>query len=250
MEPRAMTWMSPSEIVTHGFATSPVVMMNEAHNGWSRCARTRRIGREILPAAHDAGCRHLAMEALPNLGDTGILTMPPRDVGYLAQPEMREFVEAAVHLSWTFVAYEINYAENDLSMKSTNRRELVQAENLSASWRQIGESPMLVWCGNAHHAKLSLQDWIPMGVRFKTLTGIEQFSISQTQTISFDGVRPPNIELTDDLRAALDARGGTAGFVAGEPPPGLEVPDIFDALILSTDNEMIGDPPPGFVVGQ
>ncbi len=242
-----MTWMTPSEIVTHGFATSPVVMMNEAHNGMSRCVRTRRVGREILSAAHAAGCRHLAMEALPNVGESSILTMPPRDVGYLAQPEMREFVEAAMHLSWMFVAYEINYRDDELSMESTNRRELVQAENLSAAWRKIGEVPMLVWCGNAHHAKLSGQDWTPMGIHFKELAGIEQFSICQTQTVSFDGVHPPNIELTGDLRAALDARGGAAGFIASDPPPGLEVPEYVDALILSTDNEMIGDPPVGLV---
>ena len=90
-----MTWMTPSEIASYGFARSPVVMMNEAHNGMSRCARTRRIGREILPAAHAAGCRTLAMEAIPNLGEGPSLLTSPPEVGYLAQPEMRELVEGA-----------------------------------------------------------------------------------------------------------------------------------------------------------
>jgi hypothetical protein len=243
MEPRAVTWMTPSEIVTHGFATSPVVMMNEAHNGMSRCARTRRVGREILPAAHEAGCRHLAMEAFPNVGETSVLTVPPFNTGYLRQPEMGELVQAAADLGWMFVAYEINYHDDELSMESTNRRELVQAENLVAAWHEIDRAPMLVWCGNSHHAKRSAMDWTPMGVRFMQLAGFEHFSIDQTKTISFAPGHQPCIELTDELRRELAARGGTSGFVAADPPPGLEVPDHCDALILSTDNEMIGHPP-------
>jgi hypothetical protein len=57
--------MSPSEIVSYGFATSPVVMMNEAHNGMSRCARTRRIGRESLPMSPSR--RSFAPEQRPNI---------------------------------------------------------------------------------------------------------------------------------------------------------------------------------------
>jgi hypothetical protein len=243
MEQRAVTWMTPSEIVTYGFATSPVVMMNEAHNGMSRCPRTRQVGREILPAAHEAGCRHLAMEAFPNVGETSILTLPPYDTAYLRQPEMRAFVQAATDLGWTFVAYEINHPDAELSMKSTNRRELVQAENLVASWHEIDRAPMLVWCGNSHHAKLGGGGWVPMGVHFKNLAGLDQFSIDQTETISFTPGHRPYLELTDELRRELAVRGGTSGFVAADPPPGLVVPDHVDALILSTDNEMVGDPP-------
>jgi hypothetical protein len=242
LESESSPWMTPSEIVSYGFAASPVVMMNEAHNGMSRCPRTRRVGREILPAAHAAGCRHLAMEALPNIPEPTLLTSPS-DVGYLAQPEMREFVDAARGLGWTLVPYEINYQDDALTMESTNRREQVQAENLVAAWEQIDRGPMLVWCGNGHHAKVSGGGWTPMGVRFMDLSGIAQFSIDQTSTISFVAGHQPNIELTDDLRATLDARGGTAGFIAGEPPAGWDVPDYCDALILSTDNEMVGDPP-------
>ena len=250
-----MTWMKSSEIVTHGFATSPVVMMNEAHNGMSRCARTRQVGGEILPAAHAAGCRYLAMEALSNLGHgptIGVVSLP--DGGYLAQPEMLEFVDAARALGWTLVVYEIGWAvtpiehrDNPLTWAATNHRELVQAENLVAAWLQIDHAPMLVWCGNGHHATIAAREWVPMGVHFKRLAGVEHFAIDQTQTVSFDGVRPPNIELTDELRAALEMRGGTAGFIGSDPPPGLEAPDHFDALILSTDNEMVGEPPPGLV---
>ena len=239
-----MTWMTPSEIVRRGFEISPVVMMNEAHNGMSRCARTRRVGHEILPAAHEAGCRHLAVEALPNPGWGATFVDSPPEVGYLNQPEMREFVDRAVGLGWTFVAYEIGYLQDDaLTMEATNHREQVQAENLVAAWLQMGRVPMLVWCGNGHHAKLGGGGWTPMGVHFKALSGREQFCISQTETVAFAPGHRPYIELNDALRHTLDGFGGTAGFVRSDPPPGLEVLDHFDALILSTDNEMVGDPP-------
>ena len=61
---RKLIWRSPEEIVEIGFQRSTVVMMNEAHSGMARCIRTRQIGRRILPVAHRAGVRYLAMEAL------------------------------------------------------------------------------------------------------------------------------------------------------------------------------------------
>ena len=40
-------------------------MANEAHNGFARCVRTREVGVRMIWAAHEAGGRRLAMEALP-----------------------------------------------------------------------------------------------------------------------------------------------------------------------------------------
>jgi hypothetical protein len=62
--PPQEVWRSPEEIIEIAFQRSPVVMMNEAHDGWRRCIRTRQIGRQILPVAHKVGVRYLAMEAL------------------------------------------------------------------------------------------------------------------------------------------------------------------------------------------
>jgi hypothetical protein len=62
-EPRKK-WRSPEELVELGLARSRVVMMNEHHNGLKRSVRTRVIGKRVLPTAHAAGVRHLAMEAL------------------------------------------------------------------------------------------------------------------------------------------------------------------------------------------
>ena len=58
-------WCSVEELTRWGFTHAPVVMANEAHNGLTRSIRTREIRIRILRAAHRAGVRRLAMEALP-----------------------------------------------------------------------------------------------------------------------------------------------------------------------------------------
>jgi hypothetical protein len=83
--PPKQIWHSPEEIIEIAFPRSSVVMMNEAHNGWKRCIRTRQIGQRILPVAHQAGVRHLAMEALnPVFAEEGNRTrlVPDHKEGY------------------------------------------------------------------------------------------------------------------------------------------------------------------------
>jgi len=53
------------ELTQWGFAHAPVLMANEAHDGETRCIRTREVGVRMVQAAHEAGVRRLAMEALP-----------------------------------------------------------------------------------------------------------------------------------------------------------------------------------------
>jgi hypothetical protein len=53
---------SPEELLRIGFERASVVIVNECHNGMLRSRRTRAVGRRLLPAAHQAGVRHLAME--------------------------------------------------------------------------------------------------------------------------------------------------------------------------------------------
>jgi hypothetical protein len=240
-----MTWRSPSELVTLGFSRAPIVMMNEGHNGLQRCARTRRIGKAILPAAHAAGCRTLAMEALAHPGDgptTFTAANPPERVVYLEQPEMWDFVEAALALGWTLVAYE---PSGDLApaallgdgddryrgLPFTNWREEQQATNILRAF--AGHTPMLVWCGNGHHFKTA-SDWVPMGSVVAAKTPV--FCIDQIVTVALAEGHTPPIVLTPELSATLESLGGTAGFLVDETPAGLRRITNVDAVLLSTDN--------------
>jgi hypothetical protein len=100
----AGAWRTPQELVQEGFRRSRVVMLNEAHDGLTRCVRTRRLGRQILPSAHAMGVRHLAMEALqPGDAEAANTSRRPPDAagGYLAQADMRDLIQAALELGWT-----------------------------------------------------------------------------------------------------------------------------------------------------
>ena len=130
-------WRPVEDLVRWGFAHAPVVMANEAHNGLARCIRTREVGVRMIRAAHEAGVRRLAMEALPwPARDTPgpITAIPPRRGGYLAQPDMRRLITTALELGWSLWAYEAVFetaARTDqaemLSMEFTNWRDREQA---------------------------------------------------------------------------------------------------------------------------
>jgi hypothetical protein len=89
---RLMELRTSEELLAIGFSRSRVVMMNEAHHLMKRCVRTREIGRRLLPAAHAAGVRHFAIEALHSHGFT--------------LPDMQRLVDGAEELGWKVIPYE------------------------------------------------------------------------------------------------------------------------------------------------
>lgn len=239
-------WQSPSELVAEGFSCARVVMVNEAHSGIERCIRTRLVGRHILPAAHECGVRHLAMEALhPREWVTTAnrtRSVPPRDAGYLSQPEMRELVGDALALGWTLWPFEADFdsAPADIarqrhtpSVTFTNWRMFCQGRNLAGVMTGIpSDERLLVWCGWSHGSKARLGGVVPMGVVFGELTGLQHFFIDQTIT-----VRPRlGSSIVEDLRPVLQAQGGTAGLLRQFAGPLARNLDA-DAFIFSLDND-------------
>jgi len=240
-------WCSVEELVRWGFAHARVVMANEAHNGLAHCIRTREVGIRMVRAAHEAGVRQLAMEALPwpTKDIPGpIRDIPPAGGGYLAQPDMRRLIAAALELGWSLWAYEAVFemtADTDpaefRTMEFTNWREREQAANL----RQLTEAgpaePLLVWCGNGHASKVKAREWVPMGWHFRAMSGTDPFVIDQTVTVSFEGRPQPWVQaLLDELGETLAAHGGTAGILRDQAPPPLDGYDHADALVVSTEN--------------
>jgi hypothetical protein len=264
-----VNWRSPEEIVEIAFQRATVVMMNEAHNGWKRCIRTRQIGQRILPIAHRAGVRHLAMEALyPVFAEQGNRTrvLPEKNERYLAQPEMRSLIQTALDLGWSLIAYEadifqwlsarynLNFPKTDdlyeasdqlqpyqaelTSMEFTNWREEQQARNLIKALESLPpNTPLLVWCGNSHQSRQPLQDWIPMGYQFKQLSGMDPFAIDQTRTVNFTD-DPYQPKFFEEFTQDLIAYGGTAGFLLEEAPSIFVHNADADAYLLSLENEL------------
>ncbi len=240
---------SVADLTHWAFSQSRVVMANEAHDGLLRCPRTRRVGQRIVRAAHQDGVRRLAMEALNHRpdGTAGPITsLPGPRGGYLAQPDMRELMATALDLGWTLWAYEAVFdpaALADLdqlrTMESTNHREHEQARHLT-ELVDSDPSPLLVWCGNGHASKQVMEDWIPMGWRFRELSGVDPFVIDQLITITFPGEENPwRNELIESMAGLLEANGGTLGIRREHAPPPLNEHTWVDGLILSTDNAFL-----------
>lgn len=231
-------WRTPEELAEIAWARSPVVLVNEAHDGVRRCIRTRETGIRIVKKATEVGVRHLAMEALFDRGFTERANrdrrLPEIETGYLGQPEMRALIELALRLGWTLISYEADMARkpeglDQLSVEATNWREDQQARNLTAALSQLpGGTPVLVWCGNHHLAKNRSGDWLPMGQRLQLLSRAEPFSIDQTLSVDFarPGVRPVGASWAEAFADTLDEQGGTVGFLADEAPAGWPCSDI------------------------
>jgi hypothetical protein len=241
-------WCSVEELTQFAFANSPVVMANEAHNGLARCVRTREVGARIIQAAHKAGVRRLAMEALPSPGNDApepILEIPSRDGGYLAQPDMRRLITTALDLGWSLWAYEasVDFRKSEaewLSLEFTNWREREQAKNLRQVVAAAPGDPLLVWCGNGHADREGGNGWIPMGHHFAATSGIRQFVIDQTVTVDFTGRGPDQWvrDLVAELSGTLAAHGGCAGILREQAPPPLDGRTGVDAVVVSTENEV------------
>jgi hypothetical protein len=262
-------WRTPEEIVEIAFQRASVVMMNEAHDGWRRCIRTRQIGKRILPVAHQAGVRHMAMEALfPALTEKGNRrrAVPEGEFGYVSQPEMKALIQAALDLGWTLIAYEadefqwlsarhgIQFTDSEnpyeryqqykgfgselMSMEYTNWREEQQALNIVAALQSLpAGTPLLVWCGNGHLSKRTLNDWSPMGYQFQEHSGMNPFVIDQTRTVNFHN-DTYSARLVKKYSGDLARYDGTAGFLRDEAPAWFGQNTFADAFLFSTQNEL------------
>jgi hypothetical protein len=241
-------WCSVEELTQWGFAHAPVLMANEAHSGMQRCVRTRVVGARMVRAAHEAGVRRLAMEALPwrRGGEPGpIREIPPVSGGYLDQPDMRALMTTALDLGWTLWAYDAIIEPKPgqdhagfLTMEFTNWREREQAQNLCRVLAAAPGEPLLVWTGNSHAAKEATGEWIPMGCHFPGLSGIDPFVVDQTVSVDFGhGAGDWHRELLDRLSGTLAAHDGTAGILCEQAPEWLAGWPA-DAVIVSTDNAL------------
>jgi hypothetical protein len=205
----------------------------------------------MIRAAHEAGVRRLAMEALewPGQGTQGPISALPQARGiYLTQPDMQQLVSAALALGWTLWAYEAVFevtADTDQerfrTMEFTNWREREQAANLGRLLAATPGEPLLVWCGNSHASKHEGGGWVPMGWHFRVVTGIDQFVIDQNVTVAFGSEPQPWAgELLASLGETLAAYGGTAGILRGQAPPPLDCWAGVDAVVVSADNALTG----------
>lgn len=274
----ALTWpgraqLLPSEEIARvACLRSRVVMMNEAHNGLLRLTRSRRLGQALLPVFQAGGVRVLAAEALDaataaEANRTRRFPVFDSRVGYLGQPEMRQFLQAALDLNMNLASYEVDEKEylaqrlwfdqhsitqgterERFGGEDWNRfRELNQAQHLQKLLGGLRpEEKLLVWCGNGHLSKAPTQAGITgwsnrpyylMGFHFQQLTGIEPFCIDQTSTADWPGegtTRRGKLFL-ERFGSKLEGPEESAGVLMESLPQEEQKPGA-DALIFSRRN--------------
>lgn len=167
-------------------------------------------------------CLHAVIGPLP-VGEP-----PDAAGGYLAQPDMRALIQAALALGWTLWRYEAAFdhapaalvEQGLMSQAFSNWREAEQARNLAAVLAGLAASDrLLVWCGNGHANKVAGEDWRSMGYQFAALVAEGAFVIDQTVTVAFAGLEEQRTALVAELAPVLDRYGGTAGLLREEAGP-------------------------------
>jgi hypothetical protein len=148
----------------------------------------------------------------------------------------------ALSLGWMLVPYEARPVPppgfDPTTREAANWRDDQQARNLIHAVADMGDEPLLVWCGNGHLTKSAVQDWRPMGFRFTELSDIEPFVIDQTRSVEFPGRVPDAASWVAAYADVLARLGGAAGFLAEEAPDGWIFPESADAFLIAADNRM------------
>jgi hypothetical protein len=244
-----LAWQSPEALVTAGFEKSRVVMLNDCHSGMNRSIRARNTAAGLLPVAHRLGVRHIAMETISTTDLAEEINRTRRlphsaqdaDLAYFEQPEMRQLIETALALGWTFIAYDGGNGE----------REYQQARTLSDALGALPpQTKLLVISGNGHSWKEPVEDpvglvanlpgsphlFMPMGGFFRQLSAIDPFVINQCISVDLPRRHVPWVA---DVLHQLPATVTTAGLLQRDLPAAARPTTTgADAFILSTDNRM------------
>ena len=150
-----------------------VIMINEAYAKPVHRAFTMSLLAEL----YRQGFRYLAMEMLNN-NQTHTLARLTMHTGYYsAEPVAGELVRTAMAMGYTLVSYEDTAAAHH----TPNQRDSIQAMNIYQIIRKDSSAKILVHAAYAHISKKPSADgYVPMGLAFKNISGIDPLTIDQT----------------------------------------------------------------------
>ena len=150
-----------------------VIMINEAYSKPVHRAFTLSLLTEL----YRQGFRYLAMEMLNNNQTHSLARLTMHTGYYTAEPIAGELVRTALSLGYTLVSYEDTAAAHH----TANQRDSVQAQHIYQVIRKDPAAKILVHAEYAHISKKGSADgYIPMGLAFKNISGIDPLTIDQT----------------------------------------------------------------------
>ncbi len=150
-----------------------VIMLNEATNK----PLHRAFAYSLLDVLYNRGFRYLAMEMLNPMPDQELTKLTYKTGHFATEPVAGELIRQALDLGFKLVAYE----DPQAGSHTPTERDSVQAANIAKIFVQDPQAKIYVYASYGHIAeKNTSPDFIPMGMAFKKLTGIDPLTIDQT----------------------------------------------------------------------
>ncbi len=148
-----------------------VIMINEAENKPLHRAFTFSLLEEL----YKKGFHYLAMETLNNFSNHSTERLTDKTGYFTNEPVAGELVRRALELGYTLVPYDDTVPAHD-----ANERNAVQAENIYKIILRDSSAKILVHGSYGHVAKKSSDNnYVPMGMAFKKISGIDPYCIDQ-----------------------------------------------------------------------
>jgi hypothetical protein len=150
-----------------------VIMLNEAHDK----SLHRAFACSLLEDLYKKGFRYLAMEMLNNYSDHRLDKLTPATGHYSSEPVAGELIRTALDIGYQLVSYEDTAA----AQHTATQRDSVQAANIYRVIQADSTAKIFVYAGYGHIAEKNISpDYIPMGMAFKRISGIDPLTIDQT----------------------------------------------------------------------
>jgi hypothetical protein len=152
-----------------------VIMLNES----PAKGLHRAFAISLLEELFKKGFHYLAMEMLNNFSNHSLTKLTIATGYYTAEPVAGEFIRKALEIGYTLVSYEDTDAL--ISHHNASERDSIQAKNIYDIIRKDPSAKIFVYGSNGHISeKTTEQDYIPMGLMFKRISGIDPLTIDQT----------------------------------------------------------------------
>jgi len=150
-----------------------VIMLNEAYNK----PLHRAFAYSLLDNLYKRGFRYLAMEMLNPQADQELSKVTNKTGHYPTEPVAGELIRQAIDLGFKLVAYE----DPQAAEHTPTERDSIQAMHIAEILKRDSDARIFVYAGYGHIAEKSTSpDFIPMGMAFKRMTGIDPLTIDQT----------------------------------------------------------------------
>ena len=153
-----------------------VVMINEAHYN----SQSRVFTFSLLDSLKKQGFEYLGFEALESsfsFGSKKYLTL--QDGYFTNEPIFHNLIDYAHKTGWKIFGYEAD----KVNFTSMNRRDSVQAYNISLIIKQNPKAKILIHAGYQHICEAEIPQWRTMAHQFQKMTGVDPLTISQVETL-------------------------------------------------------------------